>query len=81
MQAKEGFMAQAETHELQVLNKGIHCPGCETTIQRMLARVPGIESVKADHKTQRVRLTLDGEKVSVQEIRDQMEQLGFPTAP
>ena len=72
-------MGQAETCEIQVLEKGIHCAGCEARIQSVLARVPGVEEVKASHQTQVVRLTLDPGKVSVQEVREKLEDLGYKT--
>jgi len=73
-------MAQVETCEIQVLDKGIHCAGCETRIQNVLAKVPGVREVKARHKTQKVDLLLDPEVVTVQHIRETLEDLGYNTA-
>ena len=73
-------MAPVETCEIQLLEHGIHCTGCETRIQSVLARVPGVSEVKANSKTQSIQLTLDPEKVSVQEVREKLEDLGYRTA-
>lgn len=73
-------MAQVQTHEIQVLEKGIHCAGCETRIQSVLDRLPGVTKVKADYKTQKVRLTLDPDKVSAQQVREKLVDMGYQTA-
>ena len=52
-------MAQIENHDITVLDKAIHCAGCEARIQSVLARIPGVQEVKADYKTQKIHLTLD----------------------
>ena len=52
-------MTQKETHEIQVLDKALHCAGCEARIQSVLARMPGVQEVEADHKTQKIHLTLE----------------------
>ena len=72
-------MTRVETHEITVLDRGVHCVGCETRIQRVLARMRGIQDVKADHKTQEIRLSLDPDIVSIQEVKDQLEDLGYRT--
>ena len=45
---------------------------------RELGSLPGVEKVTADHKTQVVRLTLDVEKMSPDEAREQLARAGFP---
>ncbi len=72
-------MAQIETHEITVRNKAIHCEGCEARIQSVLAKMPGVQEAKASHKTQKVDLTLDSARVSIQEVKDKLEDLGYDT--
>ncbi len=72
-------MAQLETFEIQVRDKAIHCAGCEARIQSVLAGMPGVEEVKADHKTQKIQLTLDSASVSVQDVKEKLEDLGYST--
>ena len=72
-------MAQIESHEITVRNKAIHCVGCEARIQSGLTRMPGVQEVKASHKTQQVDLTLDSASVSIQDVKDKLEDLGYDT--
>ena len=41
----------------------------------------GVMKAKAKHKTQKVQLSLDLEKVSVQEVTEKLADVGFRTAP
>ena len=72
-------MGQIETHEITVLDNAIHCAGCEARIQSVLVRIPGVQDVKADHKTQKVSLTLDSGSVSIHELKGKLEDLGYST--
>ena len=73
-------MQEAGTCEIQVLDRGIHCAGCEVRIQKVIGRLPGVIEVKADHKTQKVRATLHPDKISVAEVIAKLEDLGYRTA-
>jgi len=73
-------MAKVGHVELMVRDKAIHCNGCESRIETVLKKLPGVENVKADHKTQKVTITLDPEKVSNGQIRAKLEQLGYKTS-
>ena len=44
----------------------------------MLGRLPGVIKVKADHKTQLVSLTLDTEKMPLDEVKQHLESAGYP---
>lgn len=59
----------------------IHCGGCERRIGNALARLPGVGSVEASHRTQRVEATIDRDRVSPEEVRDRLELLGYEVAP
>ncbi len=72
-------MAQTESHEITVRDKAIHCAGCEARIQSVLTKMPGVQEAKASHKTQKVDLNLDPASVSVQEVKDKLEDLGYDT--
>ena len=73
-------MAQVEDHEIQVLDKGIHCSGCELRIQNVLSKLPGIQGVKTNYKTQHVLFKLDPQKLTVQAVKEKLEELGYTTA-
>lgn len=72
-------MAKVEAQELLVQDNAMHCAGCEARIQRVLSRVAGVREVRADHKTQRVHLKLDLEQISIQAVRDKLEEVGYKT--
>ncbi len=74
-------MARIETVELTV--KGgelIHCVGCENRIQNVISKLPGVLKVKADHTTQEIRLTLDQDRVSLKEVREKLDFMGYKTS-
>ena len=73
-------MPQVENHEIQVLERGIHCSGCEARIQNVLSKLPGIQEVNANYKTQNVQLKLDPQKLTVQAVKEKLEELGYTTA-
>ena len=73
-------MAQMEDYEIQVLDKGIHFSGCEARIQNVLSKLPGIQEVKANYKTQNILLKLDPQKLTVQAVKEKLEELGYTTA-
>lgn len=73
-------MPKVEQLGLTVLERAIHCSGCEGRIQGILGRLPGVLKVKADYKTQKVSLTLDVEKAPLEEVRRKLEIAGYRTA-
>jgi Cu+-exporting ATPase len=56
----------------------IHCASCEQRIGNSLRRLPGVQSVRASSKTQRVEVAIDPAQVSADQVRAKLEQLGFP---
>lgn len=46
--------------ELELRVEGMMCGGCENSVQKVVAAVAGVESVKADHKAAKVLVTGDG---------------------
>ena len=55
----------------------IYCAGCESRIATALRRLPGVEEVQASAETQHVKLTIDPARVSADEVRARLEQLGY----
>lgn len=72
-------MAKIEHVELTVLDRAIHCSGCESRIQSILGRLPGVTKAKANHKTQKVSLELDVEKTPLDDVRTKLEVAGYRT--
>jgi copper chaperone CopZ len=71
-------MADVTSEEIQVKKGAIHCAGCETTIEQFLARVPGVQEVKASEKAQSVRVTWDTGSLSGDQVRAKLDELGYP---
>jgi hypothetical protein len=42
--------------------------------------LPGVRNVRADHRTQRVRLTLEQEKTPLRDVLAKLEFLGYTVA-
>ena len=72
-------MADVVTEEIRIAKKGIHCSGCEATIERYLSRLPGVQQVKASEETQLVTVGLDPSQVSAAEVREKLDDLGYTT--
>ncbi len=57
----------------------IHCSGCENTIRRGLMQMPGVRQAGPSHKTQRIELTLDIDKVTLEAVRVKLDRMGWQT--
>ncbi len=55
---------------------GIECSGCENRIQKSLAELAEISSVKASHETKTVEL-ITTENIDIDKIKDRLDTLGF----
>lgn len=74
-------MTRIETLELAVKGEElIHCVGCETRIQGVISKLPGVLKVKADHTTQEIRITLDQDSVSLKDVREKLDFMGYLTS-
>ena len=71
----------AGPRDMLFLVPGMHCAGCIARIERGLARLPGIESVRANLSTRRVRVRSREGGPSVDGVRAALEDLGFDAAP
>ena len=71
-------MAETVTQEIRVKKGAIHCEGCEATIERFLPRLPGVEVVKASEESQVVRVTWDPAELGIDEVKAQLDELGYP---
>ena len=55
----------------------IHCEGCVNTVTRTLQALPTVEITQADHATKLVRVQFDESAVSVDQIREALDEIGF----
>jgi copper chaperone len=68
-------MSQAEK---TFIIQGMSCGGCVNSLTRVLASVPGIEPIKIDVGTARLRL--DTDRVTSQTVADAVARAGFAVA-
>ncbi len=55
----------------------INCGGCVNTITEILEALPSVAVTKADTETKLVRVQFDGSAVSLHQIRDALDEVGF----
>ncbi len=66
-------MAQETTLKVPAL----HCGGCVKTITGTLEALPSVEVTQADTETKMVRIQFDESAVSVGQIREALDEVGF----
>lgn len=61
--------------ELELDVTGMMCTGCENRIKNALSEIKGIESVEANHKTGKIKITSKNEidKTKVKEIIERLD--------
>ena len=64
--------------ELKIKNNAVHCDSCEARIQKVLENKPGIIKTIADHTTQEVQLYFDEDQITLHDIEQILERLGYP---
>lgn len=61
--------------DLQVT--GMHCSGCEKSVQLALEELEGVRSADASSRTGIVSVDFDPEMISIEAIRAVIEEQGF----
>ena len=64
-------------NDLTLSVSGMSCVGCEEKIRRALEDVAGVAATTASHETGEVRVELDADQPSVDEVRRAIEQAGY----
>lgn len=57
--------------------EGMTCRSCEGHIRRTLSALNGVTSVSASHKTKRVIVSFDKERISLDAIKNTISGLGY----
>lgn len=65
------------SQSLQLTVTGMTCGGCESAVKRAVGKLPGVESVTADHHANLVGVTFDPAKLTPQAIRSEIEAVGY----
>ena len=55
----------------------LHCGGCAKTVTGSLETLPGVEVTETDPESKRVQLRFDDSMISLAEIREALDQVGF----
>jgi copper chaperone CopZ len=55
----------------------IHCESCESRIVRALQRVPGIGSVSASAKEQRISVSIDADQATPEQVQAKLHEIGY----
>ena len=58
----------------------MHCGGCETRVRFALSRMPGVQDVRADSKTQRIAVVINPSQVTPEDVQARLKVAGFETA-
>ncbi|MCX7922268.1 MAG: copper chaperone CopZ [Clostridia bacterium] len=57
--------------------EGMSCSHCENSVKKSVGSLNGIDSVEVNLKEKRVNVVYDPEKVSLQTIKDTIEDQGY----
>jgi copper chaperone CopZ len=66
-----------EYEKMELTVTGMTCTGCENTIKNGLKQVDGVFEVEASHKNNKVTIKVEKDKVSREEIAQQIETIGY----
>ncbi len=71
-------MTEGKQIQLRVVGeRTIHCSGCERTVEYTLSRIPGVDQIKADHKTQLIEFELSPDLTDLEEVKADLEWIGY----
>lgn len=65
------------TDQLVLQVGGMTCGGCESRIEKVLGRLDGVRSARADHRAGEVRVLFDAEEISVPSIGAAVTEAGY----
>ena len=57
--------------------EGMTCGGCEVAVKRSVGKLEGVDTVKASHEDGRAEVTYDPGKVTIEQIVEAIEKLGY----
>ena len=65
------------TKETTLKVPALHCSSCAGTVERHVKVLPGVEATDVDASSKLVRVTYDESKVSLDRIREALDEIGF----
>ncbi len=57
--------------------KGMHCASCASIITKKISKLQGVDSINVNFATENATLAFDEKAVSMQEMNNQIEKLGY----
>ena len=57
--------------------RAIHCGGCVRTVTKTLEALPSVQVTRADQESKLVRLQFEEAAVSLDRIRERLDEIGF----
>ena len=63
--------------ELSLKIKGMHCTGCSTRLEKVLNNQDGIENAKVSFEEAKTDIKFDENQISLEEIKEVIEDAGF----
>ncbi|MBI9056331.1 MAG: cation transporter [Labilibaculum sp.] len=76
-ESKAETIQVVELQELELTVTGMTCSGCENTVKNGLKQIDGVVEVQASHKNSKVTIKVEKDKVSREEIAQQIETIGY----
>ncbi|MDH5766967.1 MAG: heavy metal translocating P-type ATPase, partial [Gammaproteobacteria bacterium] len=77
----EYVVSLEELRDIHLLVEGIHCAACVWLIERSLAHLPGIVSVKTNLANRRLHIRWHNDQVKLSEIIQRLSQIGYAAVP
>ena len=65
------------TTEATLRVPAVHCGGCANTIKQTLQKLPGVSVNDIDTDTKLVHLSFEESEVSLDQIKESLEEVGF----
>jgi len=67
-----------ESLKLKVIGEQtMHCAGCERTVEFTLLRLPGVQKVKADQKTQTIEISPASNAIDLEKVKAELDWIGY----
>ncbi|MCL6472544.1 MAG: heavy-metal-associated domain-containing protein [Firmicutes bacterium] len=61
-----------------LISPDISCMHCVMTVKNGIVSMPGVYSVDANPETKEVTVNYDSDKVSIEDIKAKLAELGYP---
>ncbi len=65
------------TKETTLKIPAIHCSSCAGTVERHIRVLPGVDAADVDADSKEVHLRFDESRVSLDRIREALDEIGF----